>query len=556
MSGVVSSSRLLSVTLLAGISDGAIHCASPYQGDSSNASNSLWCMLQLGRGEPRLSMAAPMVSMMQTHSAEFLDAVMKESRQHQAYWHGHRHSQRSLMSRGDMLRRDADKSLDELIAQFETKNKGSGDACHARLLEAKHLLNELHTRLQDLQRDIEAKEDVVEAEQAVLEGERTKKKVLEEWKEGELQKCKEEREEAERMYQQYSNELKELQQIASPNVTMTLRKNQTSLIATSLLQQAQTEPKTTISLLGIGIQLDDMLNAHEELVHCLRNSTSNATPATATASPEVCAEEQAQLQRNFTKAYVAIKKMTDSYDEARNDTTCDQGVEDEFHGRLNPVLEAITKAADALQDALTALRSLNDELKRLNDSAERLEKHIKELAETCEESKEVTEYLGNVRDLIKDMKKCPGLDRVNFVVATFQGFAVWSQNAVTDSDEAQDMLMDLACRNGIRKVQGARAALHSEIINAAIVGGPINNTGAAELMGKCTGNDCVGSTVPFAQAVSGHARFCWSRGTTLKAQNADRTCTTGNRIVPCVTDAAPPKPESPGPTSTTPVPTV
>merc|ERR1719159_373144 len=139
-----------------------------------------------------------------------------------------------------MLRRGADDSLEGLISKFAEKNMGSNDACHARLLEAKHLLNELHTRLQDLQRDIEAKEDVVEAEQAVLEGERTKKKVLEEWKEGELEKCKEEREEAERMYQQYSNELKELQQIASPNVTMTLRGNSTSVNATSL-QQAPPE---------------------------------------------------------------------------------------------------------------------------------------------------------------------------------------------------------------------------------------------------------------------------------------------------------------------------
>merc|ERR1719387_1014294 len=107
---------------------------------------------------------------------------------------------------------------------------------------------------------------------------------------------------------------------------MTLRKNSTSASATSL-QQAPPEPSTTLSLLGIGIRLDDTLNAHEELVHCLQNATSNATPPTATASPEVCAEEQAHLQGNFTKAYIAIKKMTDSYDDARNDTTCDQGVE-------------------------------------------------------------------------------------------------------------------------------------------------------------------------------------------------------------------------------------
>merc|ERR1719453_2106571 len=125
--------------------------------------------------------------------------------------------------------------------------------------------------------------------------------------------------------------------------------------------------------------------------------------------------------------------MKDSYDDARNDTTCDQGVEDEFQGRLNPVLEALTKAADNLEDALKALRDLNGELNRLNDAVERLEKHIKELADTCKESKEVTQYLGNVRDLIMDMKKCPGLDRVKFVVATFKGLAIWSQSA-TDSD--------------------------------------------------------------------------------------------------------------------------
>merc|ERR1719217_1001887 len=130
---------------------------------------------------------------------------MTESRLHQAYWHSHRRNLRSLMSQGDMLRR-------------------SGDACHARVLEAKHLLNELHTRLQDLQRDIEAKEDVVEAEQAVLEGERTKKKALEDWKETELEKCKEEREEAEKMHQQYTSELKELRQIAAPNVTISLNR--------------------------------------------------------------------------------------------------------------------------------------------------------------------------------------------------------------------------------------------------------------------------------------------------------------------------------------------
>merc|ERR1719335_1452448 len=148
--------------------------------------------------------------MIQTHSNEYLDAVMKESRLHEAYWRSQRRNLQSLMSINSMLRRGADDSLEGLVNKFAEKNMGSGDACHARVLEAKHLLNDLHTRLQDLQRDIEAKEDVVEAEQAVLEGERTKKKAIEEWKKTEVQQCKEEREEAEKMYQRYNNELKEL----------------------------------------------------------------------------------------------------------------------------------------------------------------------------------------------------------------------------------------------------------------------------------------------------------------------------------------------------------
>lgn len=528
------------LTMQTSIFCAAANCAWPYKADESNSSENLWCMLQLGRGDQRLSLLRPMVSMIQTHSADFLDAVMVESRLHQQYWHGHRHSQRSLMSRGEMLRRDADKSLDQLIGEFEEKNKGSSDACHARLLEAKHLLNELHTRLQDLQRDIEAKEDVVEAEQAVLEGERTKKKALEEWKEGELQKCQEERDEAERMYQQYSNELKELQQIAAPNVTMALNRNKTSgnvsARLVSLLQEASSRPVTSLSLLGLGTQVHDAFKAHQNFVQCLHDSQS--PNATVTASPEVCAEQQEQLKQNFTKAYVSIKKMKDSYDEARNDTICDQGVQDEFQGRLNPVLEKITQAADNLEDALKALRDLNSELTRLNDAVERLEKHIKELADTCKESTEVTKYLGNVRDLIMDMKKCPGLDRVKFVVATFKGFAIWSQSA-SDSDEAQDTLMDAACRG--LKVEGIRAALHSEIMSASIVGGPVNNTGAADVMGKCTGDDCAGNVV--TTATSGHARICWKRGAALTAQSADKTCSSGLRVVPCVTEAAPPKPE-------------
>lgn len=553
--------RTLCLSVLAGIFHAAANCAWQYKADESNTSESLWSMLQLRRGDQRFSMVTPngMVSMMQMRSADLLDAVMIESRLHQQYWHGHRHSQRSLMSRGEMLRRDADKSLDELITQFEVSNKGSSDACHARLLEAKHLLNELHTRLQDLQRDIEAKEDVIEAEQAVLEGERTKKKALEEWKEDELEKCKEERAEAEKMYQDYSNELKELQQIAAPNVTMTLDKNKTSGNVTTRLtslQQASPKPGTALSLIGFGMQLHviDTFHAQQKFVQCLHDSQSPTTTGnselpnvTVTSSPEVCAEEQEQLQRNFTKAYAAIKKMKDSYDEARNDTTCDEGVEDEFGGRLNPVLEAITKAADNLEDALKALRDLNNELNRLNDAVERLEKHIKDLAETCKESKQVTEYLGNVRDLIMDMKKCPGLDRVKFVVATFQGFAVWSQSA-TDTDQAQDILMDLACRGAV-KTQGARAALHSEIMSASIVGSPVNNTGASDLMGKCTRDDCVGNTD--SKAASGHARICWKRGAALAAQSADKTCTSGLRIVPCVTDGTPPKPVEQGPANAT-----
>jgi len=521
-------------------------------------------MLQLARGEHKLSMYSPTVSMIQTHSNEYLDAVMKESALHQAYWRSQRRNLQSLMSMNAMLRRGADDSLEGLVNKFAEKNMGSGDACHARVLEAKHLLNDLHTRLQDLQRDIEAKEDVVEAEQAVLEGERTKKKAIEEWKKTEMEKCKEEREEAEKMYQRYNNELKELQQIAAPNVTMQLSKNRTegtiTVQSTTSLLQFQGMPKSSFSLLGFGSQLHDTLydtlGAQQELVHCLSNSESNSSTSnstyvpTATASPEVCAEEQEQLKRNFTKAYVAISKIKDSYDAARNDTICDTSVEDEFNSRTQPILEKIAQAADALEAALNALRNMESELNRLNEAEKRLEKHIRELSDLCENSEEVNKYLGNVRDLIIDMKKCPGMDRVKFQVATFQGFAVCSQNSATDTDQAQDLLMDLACRGAIRNAPGARAALHSEIMNGAIVGGPVNNTGAAELMGKCTGDDCVGDANP--QAVSGHARICWKRGASLDAQGAEKTCTSGTRIAICVTEATPPKPEAEGSTSTAP----
>merc|ERR1719253_1142566 len=105
---------------------------------------------------------------------------------------------------------------------------------------------------------------------------------------------------------------------------MDLSNNRTNVARSSSLLQFPRPQGSSFSLLGTGSELHDALyytiSAEQELENCLRNSISNATIiSTVTSSPEECKEAQGELKRNFTKAYVAIKTLKDSYDEARND---------------------------------------------------------------------------------------------------------------------------------------------------------------------------------------------------------------------------------------------
>ena len=93
---------------------------------------------------------------------------------------------------------------------------------------------------------------------------------------------------------------------------------------------------------------------------------------------------------------------------------------------------------------------------------------------------------------------CRGVD----ATTTFRGFVTWRQNVSTQTDAAQDALMDSTCGS---TYAGSRAATIEEITYGLIIGGPTTNTTSQYLLGKCP--YCEGDT-GWSGALSGHCRNC------------------------------------------------
>merc|ERR1719310_1280171 len=112
--------------------------------------------------------------------------------------------------------------LDKLFDQFIDGQSESEDACHAQLFEAKHQLNQLHALVMELAHQVNSTEAAIIAYDLDLEEKLQELQDLETWKDDELLKCKEKKEQAIKMFAQLSNEMEEMHQIASPSVSMNI----------------------------------------------------------------------------------------------------------------------------------------------------------------------------------------------------------------------------------------------------------------------------------------------------------------------------------------------
>merc|ERR1719387_2844132 len=80
-----------------------------------------------------------------------------------AQWMAYQGSLHEVLSQLETSRLAANGQLEDLIEKFISKQAGSVDACHAKLIEAKHQLNQLHQHVHDLAMEVNATDHEVTA---------------------------------------------------------------------------------------------------------------------------------------------------------------------------------------------------------------------------------------------------------------------------------------------------------------------------------------------------------------------------------------------------------
>merc|ERR1719379_1511246 len=105
-----------------------------------------------------------------------------------------------------------------VLDSFIEKQKNSGDACSARLMEAKRAYDGLLKDVKLLAAQIDAHEKALEAENADLSQTLESIKEVEDEHADDIEKCEEERKQALKEKKGFEAELEELRQIANPAV--------------------------------------------------------------------------------------------------------------------------------------------------------------------------------------------------------------------------------------------------------------------------------------------------------------------------------------------------
>lgn len=128
-----------------------------------------------------------------------------------------------------------------------------------------------------------------------------------------------------------------------------------------------------------------------------------------------CEDKRAELQREFTKAFLAIADMYDKKAQEIKDEaeTCANACTDTFENVDESVKDQIAKATENIAKAKDTLEDLEPMLEEAKKSLEKLRAHVEALEGSCKTGTNVSEHLKKIRNLIRSLEECPGKNDFN-----------------------------------------------------------------------------------------------------------------------------------------------
>jgi len=348
--------------------------------------------------------------------------------------------------------------LDEVVSKFIEGQSGSEDACHSKLLEARHQLNQLHDILTVLVARVNATETALILYDKELQEKLKQLVKIEKWKDEELEKCRIKKEEDTKMFLKLSEELMEMHQIAMPSVAMNMTGGTVSVGETiktgnrvveetklSLVQAAlQAVPENqlgrsgtlTSDLLAVPNLVDATHRAASDFQVCVHShQSSSLLQESRGASAEESAEEfegeseelnnefqedesgqpkrkrkgrKADLARNKPKNLKKDEKYMTSQGEASSDEKCKEEKEklEETYVKAYVELSRLKAEYEALSKSTACFDAVNEEYNNqappLQEKAEKLAQLSKEAAE---ELKELKPRLNSAIEADKKLRK-------------------------------------------------------------------------------------------------------------------------------------------------------
>jgi len=324
-----------------------------------------------------------------------------------------------------LLLADTGKSMD-VLQEFINAQQASGDACSARLLESKRILDGLLKDLKSLSTQIDSHEEVLETETSNLNITELSVKAVETVHAEALIVCEKEKQDASDRVSQYQSELAELDQIAKPSVRYEHAISVKTATATKATKSSLLEDWSKDSCLAFlsfqkkhgkslkkttAKQDPDSNNNDNNDNNDNNNNNAAVEPTVKEDIPEAvdCDSQRDQLQKAFTEAYITTRNLLKEAQKDVEDTTCVDTAEAKKAADLVPLVAERERASSLIESSSQSIAALEPVLDLIDSRVEKLSNHIYNvLTPECAEAKEVSEALTKIRELILLLEECPG----------------------------------------------------------------------------------------------------------------------------------------------------
>jgi len=265
---------------------------------------------------------------------------------------------------------------------------------------------------------------------------------------------------------------------------------------------------------------------------------ASASQCLKAANATKCQEELEILQKVYVKTYVDLARLIQSYEEKTTEgyEAAKQAIEDQCRDQREPLQAAASELASQASEKIKQLEELRPKLEDANDAYRKLAEQVRRLTTQCKALPETITDLDKVRDAIKALSLCPGLDKARLIVPKWVGmYASFDEPLEKLSDSEYDAMMMQTCQKSFGNEypdKVLRAASVAEMQAHAILDLPKKNTAETPLVGPCPG--CEGDEDP--DASSGHLRVCWKPGANLVGEERFTKCNKGQKRIACVFD--------------------